>query len=99
MRGLLNRMLRWHIVLRLDRPVDMGILDSHLEKLLEKDLFRLYQATYPDAQYPHIRNAFDAAARLWHEVGNRIAEKRGFEYPHETEQRMLAFIHNLGDLK
>jgi len=98
-RGLLNRMLRWHIVLRLGRPVDMGILDSHLEKLLEKDLFRLYQATYPDAQYPHIWNAFDAAARLWHEVGSRIAEKCGFEYPHETEQRMLAFIHNLDNLK
>ncbi|MBQ8110824.1 MAG: aminoglycoside 6-adenylyltransferase, partial [Clostridia bacterium] len=56
-------------------------------------------ATYPDAQYPHIWNAFDAVARLWHEVGNRIAEKCGFEYPHETEQRMLVFIHNLGDLK
>ena len=98
-RGLLNRMLRWHIVLRAGGPVDMGILDSHLEQLLEEDLFRLYRATCPDAQYPHIWEAFDAAAKLWHEAGSRVAKECGFKYPHETEESMLAFIRNLGDLK
>lgn len=98
-RDLLNRMLRWHIVLRAGGPVDMGILDSHLEQLLEEDLFRLYRATCPDAQYPHIWEAFDAAARLWHEAGSRVADQCGFTYPHETEESMLAFIRNLGDLK
>ena len=98
-RDLLNRMLRWHIVLRAGGPVDMGILDSHLEQLLEEDLFRLYRATWPDAQYPHIWEAFDAAARLWHEAGSRVAKECGFKYPHETEKSMLAFIRNLGDLR
>lgn len=98
-RDLLNHMLRWHIVLRAGGPVDMGILDSHLEQLLEEDLFRLYQATWPDAQYPHIWEAFDAAARLWHEAGSRVAKECGFKYPHETEKSMLAFIRNLGKLK
>ena len=95
-RELLNRMLRWHIVLRAGGPVDMGILDSHMEKRLEGDLFRLYRATYSDGEYAHIREAFDAAARLWHEAGSRVAEQRGFEYPRETEENMLAFIRNLG---
>jgi len=98
-RDLMNRMLRWHIVLRAGQPVDMGILDSHLEQLLDKDLFRLYQATYPDAQYPRIWEAFGAAARLWHEAGSRVAKQCGFEYPRETEENMLAFIRNLGNLK
>ena len=98
-RDLLNRMLRWHIALRAGRPVDMGILDSHMEQLLEKDLFRLYRATYPDAQYPHIWDAFDAAARLWREAGTQVAKRCGFEYPRETEENMLAFIRNLGNLK
>jgi len=69
------------------------------QKLLEEDLFRLYQATWPDAQYPHIWEAFDAAAKLWHEAGSRVAKECGFKYPHETEESMLAFIRNLGDLK
>ena len=98
-RDLLNRMLRWHIVLRSGGPVDMGILDSHMERLLEEDLFRLYKATYSDAEYAHIRDAFDAAARLWHEVGKRVAKGCGFEYPYETEQHMMAFIRNLGNLR
>lgn len=98
-RGLLNRMLRWHIVLRSGRPVDMGILDANLEKRLEKDLFRLYRVTYPDAEYPHIWAAFDAAAGLWREVGTRVAEQCGFQYPRETEESMRTFIRSLGDLK
>ena len=98
-RGLLNQMLRWHIRLRVGGPVDMGILDSHLEKLLEKDLFRLYRATWPDADYGHIREAFDAVAKLWNKLGSLVAQRCGFEYPRETEESMLAFIHNLGNLK
>lgn len=92
----LNRMLRWHIVLSAGGPVDMGILDSHMEQRLEGDLFRLYRATYSDGEYPHIWEAFDAAARLWHEAGTRVAAQRGFEYPRETEENMLAFIRRLG---
>ncbi len=98
-RGLLNRMLCWHVRLQAGRPVDMGILNSHLEGRLEKDLFQLYRATYPDAEFAHIREAFDAAARLWNKVGNLVAEQCGFEYPRETEENMLAFIRNLGNLK
>lgn len=93
---LLNRMLRWHIVLRAGGPVDMGILDSHMEKRLEGDLFRLYRATYSDGEYAHIWEAFDAAAQLWHEAGSRVAAQCGFEYPRETEENMLAFIRRLG---
>lgn len=94
-RGLLNRLLRWHIRLEAGGPVDMGILDANLERLLEKDLFRLYRATWPDAEYPHIWQAFDAAARLWREAGSRVAERRGFPYPRKTEEDMLAFIRRL----
>ena len=77
----------------------MGILDSHLEGLLEENLFQLYRATYPEADYPHIREAFDAAVRLWREVGTLVAQRCGFVYPRETEQHMLTFIRSLGDLK
>ncbi len=98
-RGLLNRMLRWHIRLRFGKPVDMGILDSRLEALLEENLFQLYRATYPDADYAHIWIAFNAAAKLWSRAGNLVAERCGFEYPRETEESMLAFIQNLGNLK
>lgn len=98
-RDLLNRLLRWHIVLRTGKPVDMGILDSNLEKLLEKDLFLLYRQTYPDADYAHIWQAYRAVADLWSRVGNDVAERCGFKYPKDVEKDMLAFIQNLRELK
>ncbi len=94
-RGLLNRMLRWHLYLQSGRPVDMGILDSHLEKLLGESLFLLYRRTYPDADYGHIREALHAATELWHRVAGAVAERRGFQYPSAVEENMLEFIRNL----
>ena len=94
-RGLLNRMLRWHLCLQSGGPVDMGILDSNLERLLEEELFQMYRATYPDADYGHIWEAFDAAAGLWRRVAGAVAERRGFRYPSDVEENMLEFIRNL----
>ena len=33
-----------HIYLKVGKPVDMGILDSNMEKLLEEDYFALYDS-------------------------------------------------------
>ena len=94
-RDLLNRMLSWHIYLRKGEPVDMGILNSNLEKLLEDDLFLLYKKTYPDAEYEHIWQAFDAVTKLWSIAAKDVAERSGFRYPQETEIYMLGFIQKL----
>ena len=94
-RDLLNRMLCWHIYLRNEKSVDMGILNSNFEKHLEKDLYQLYEKTYPDADYEHIWQALDAVTELWRRTGKAVAEKRGFQYPEETERSMLEFIHKL----
>lgn len=93
-RPLLNTMLRRYIYLNSGEPVDMGILDSNMGKLLDEELFRIYQNTYPDSDYEHIWNAFDKVAELWNKTGHAIAESLGFAYPEKTEERMLAFIRN-----
>ena len=77
------------------KPVDMGILDSNLEKLLEKKLFILYKKTYPNADYEHIRQAYDAVTELWSYAGKAVAENMGFRYPEEDEKNMLEFIQQL----
>ena len=91
-RDLINRMLRWHIYLQKGAPVDMGILDSNMEKLLEKELFDLYKKTYPSADYSEIWKAYDAVTELWHKVGCAVAERCGYSYPEEMEKDMLGFI-------
>lgn len=91
-RDLMNRMLRWHIYLQKGAPVDMGILDSNMEKLLEKELFELYKKTYPSADYGEIWKAYGAVTGLWHKAGCAVAERCGYSYPDEMEEDMLGFI-------
>ena len=94
-RDLLNRMIRWYICLKAGRPVDMGILDSKMEEVLEADLFRLYQKTYPGADYSQIWEAYDAVTELWGITGRFVSGQCGFDYPDETEQKMKEFISTL----
>lgn len=98
-RDLLNKMLRWHIYLQAGHPVDMGILDSNLEKLLEKEYFLMYKKTYPEADYESMWRTYDAVVQLWSKVGHIVAERCGYHYPDETEKNMLEFIRKLRALK
>jgi aminoglycoside 6-adenylyltransferase len=79
------------------QPVEIGILDSNLEKLLEADLFQIYKKTYPTADYNSIWEAYHAVVSLWSVVGHRIAEAGGFSYPEQTEREMLQFIERLNN--
>ena len=94
-RDLLNQMIRWHLFLREGHPIDMGILDCNMEKLLEEDLFLLYKKTYPVADYEKIREAFDAAAKLWNILGNDVAAQCDYSYPIGTENNMLSLIRSI----
>ena len=95
-RDLLNRMIRWDLFLCAGQPVDMGILDSRLEKLLGEELFSLYRKTWPAADYGYIWEAFDAAAELWGRAGRDVAKRCGFVYPADTEKNMLNLIRSMG---
>ena len=93
-RDMLNRMIRWYVYLKNGSPVDMGILDGNMEKLLEKELFFIYKRTYPTAECERIWNAYDAVVEPWHKVASAVAENCGFTYPDETEKNMVSFIEN-----
>lgn len=94
-RELLNRMIRWRLFLCAGAPVDMGILDGNMEKLLDAELFSLYKDTYPAAEYGQIWKALDAAAELWTALGHDVAGRCGYAYPAETEKDMLTLIRSM----
>ena len=94
-RDMLNRMIRWHLYLRAGRPVDLGILDSNMERLLEEEYYLLYKKTYPNADYESIWNAYAAVVDLWGRIGRDVAEQCGFQYPEKMEGDMLEFIEML----
>ena len=94
-RDLLNKMLHWYLYLQAEQPVELGILESNLDKLLDKELFVLYKQTYPTAECESIWQAYDAVLKIWHKAGNTVANKCGFYYPNETDNNMTGFIQVL----
>ena len=94
-RDLLNRMIRWYLYLQAGQPVDMGILDCNMEKLLDEKLFSLYKQTYPTADYRSIWEAFDAVVKLWNKIGNDVAKLSGYVYAVDTEKNMLSLIRSM----
>ena len=94
-RELLNKLLHWYICMQSTEPVEIGILDSNLEKLLDAELFHLYKMTYPSADYKKIWEAYEAVILLWSIIGHEVAKRYRFEYPANTEKEMLEFILNL----
>ncbi len=94
-RDVLNRMIRWYLFLREGKPVDLGILDSNMEKLLEREIFFMYKQTYPTADFDSIWRAYDAVTELWHIMGSRVAKYCGYEYPGQEEEDMQEFIRKL----
>lgn len=94
-RDMLNRMLRWYISMENDFSVEIGILDSYMEKLLPTDFFELYKKTYPIADYASIWDSLHAAVALFHKAGSAIAERFEFEYPDKMEKDIVTLIQNL----
>ena len=90
-----QNMLYWYLALKEQRPIEVGILGSNLEKLLELELFHIYKKTYPAADYESIWESYQAVVSLWNIVGHRIAEQCDFEYPELQEKEMLQFVNNL----
>lgn len=94
-RDLLNKMLRWYLFLQAGHSVDMGILDSNLEKLLDNELFILYKQTYPTADYESIWKAYGAVIGLWSKTAYVVAKRCGLYYPKELERNMIEFTLKL----
>ena len=94
-RDLLHRMIKWYIYLQAGKPVDMGILDSNMEKLLSEEMFTMYKRTYPAADSDQMWEAFDAVVQLWHLTGRDVAGLCGYIYPEDTEKEMLRLISGL----
>lgn len=64
-RDLLNKMIKWHIFLENGKPVDMGILDSNMEQLLDVEYFSLYKKTYPTGECESLWIAYSAVTELF----------------------------------
>ena len=95
-RDLLNTMIRWDLFLQAGHPVNMGILDSNMEKLLGEEKFSIYKKTYPAADYESRWYALDSVVKLWSMIAEDVSRHCGYSYSKDVETNMIRLIKNMG---
>ena len=94
-RDVENRMIRWYICLQNKKPVELGILDSYLERYLPRDMWACYCETYACAEEASMWKALDAMAEVFHMAGERVAKWIDTVFPDKQEQDMREFIQRM----
>lgn len=98
-RDVLNRMIRWYICLQNKEPVELGILDSYLERYLPEDIWACYCRTYVCAEDVAMWNALDEMTEIFRRTGVEVAAKINAVFPDRQRQDMLEFIAGLKNLE
>jgi aminoglycoside 6-adenylyltransferase len=94
-REQLMKMLTWHIGIRTDFKINPGKQGKYFKKYLEPELWEMLLNTYPDASYENIWDALFAMGELFRKVAIPIAERYGFEYPLDDDQKVSAFLKHI----
>jgi len=97
-RDQLMKMITWYAGIRTQFSQTPGKNGKYLQQQLEPELWEKLLSTYSDAGYEHTWNALFRTCNLFREVANQVAEKFAFDYPHEDDQRVSAYLKHINCL-
>jgi len=88
-------MLGWEIGIRTGWEKSLGSQGKHLETLLSPDVWTDYKSTYVDSDYDNLWESLFLSYRIFKRSADFVAEKRGFRFPMETADKVLAFLEHV----
>lgn len=91
----LYKVISWHIGLMNGFNVSSGKMGKYFEKYLSGTRWKMYKETYPSADYDSIWRALFVACDLFREVSVEIADEFSFEYPHNDDKAMTAYLDSV----
>ncbi len=97
-REQLMKMLVWHIGIQTGFSCNPGKQGRYFQRTLEPELWEMLLNTYADGSYEHTWEALLAMGDLFRKVALPIAERFGFEYPHEDDRRVRAHLEHVRSL-
>jgi aminoglycoside 6-adenylyltransferase len=97
-RGQLMKMLTWYIGMNTQYQVNPGKMGKYFEQYLEPDLWSRLEKTYADASYEKTWEALFVMGDLFRKTALPVAEKFGFEYPLEDDQKVSAYLKHIQSL-
>jgi len=97
-RDQLMKMLVWYAGMGTQFSQNPGKNGKYLQQQLEPELWERLLSTYADGDYEHTWEALFTTCDLFREVANQVAEQFTFDYPHEDDQRVSAYLKHISCL-
>jgi aminoglycoside 6-adenylyltransferase len=91
-------LLRWHVVLHYEQPVNVGVYGRWLHQYLDPELWSLYRQTFAAADFEDNWRALFATLELTRRVGHDIAHSCDFPYPEATDRKVTDYIRWIREL-
>lgn len=97
MRDELMKMLAWYFGISTDFKRSPGKFGKYLRSGLDESTWKMLQKTYSDEDPEHTWAALLAMDDLFRMVALKVADKFGFAYPKQDDDRVVEFIHRIKD--
>ncbi|WP_440897019.1 aminoglycoside 6-adenylyltransferase [Amphibacillus sp. Q70] len=94
-RPMLLKMLEWQVGIETDFSVSIGKSSKYLEKFLSKENWERLLSTYGDGSYQSIWRALFVMGDLFRDTASFVADKMGFEYSIDEDQRVTTYLKQI----
>lgn len=92
MKELLLEMIEWHAIARNAEPVDIWHIGTRIHEWVDKRSLEELQTTFGRFDAEDAKRAFEATILLYGRLGLEVAERAGFDYPQEVEDKIRALL-------
>jgi aminoglycoside 6-adenylyltransferase len=97
-RDQLMKMLVWHMGVKTGFRKNPGKFGKYFQQYLDPDLWDVLLRTYPDARVENVWDALFTMGSLFRRVAFQLADRYGFVYPLEDDQRVSSYLAQIRDL-
>jgi aminoglycoside 6-adenylyltransferase len=97
-REQLMKMLVWHVGIQTEFTSGPGKFGKHLKEHLDPALWSMLENTYADASYEKTWKSLHTMGDLFRIIATGVAEHFQFEYPHDDDRRVSAYLRHVQSL-
>ncbi|WP_455222120.1 aminoglycoside 6-adenylyltransferase [Kaarinaea lacus] len=91
----LHQVLEWYIGCEQDWAVNTGCHGKWFKRYLEKETWSEYQSTYAGSGIEENWSAFFRLIELFRKLGKGVAERLGYAYPDDLDQKVTEHISRI----
>jgi aminoglycoside 6-adenylyltransferase len=95
MKTLLLRMLEWHAITTVPRPVEVWHIGTRMRQWVDQQTWDEIQHTFGRFDAWDAKRAFDATVALYSRLGKEVADAAGLEYPYTVEDSVVRICSTL----